>query len=231
MLNETVRGRRVWSHSGQGRGDAGAFVTEGLLDGTPIATPTGWRAVECLGAGDHVLTFDGGPQPIVAVQIALVQAGPNWPRAHWPLAVPDGALGNRGLVRLLPGQPVLLESDLAEEMFGDPFALIPAAALDGWRGIAASPPMPQEGVRLLVLPMDEVIYAAGQTLLYCPADSSSGLPGFDLPPRGVGRAGYVPLSLASAREFVACLIAEEIGAALRGAAPDGSQAALRALSP
>ncbi|WP_323038314.1 Hint domain-containing protein [Gemmobacter sp.] len=221
----------MWSERRDRAGDGGAFVTEGLLDGTLIATPDGWQAVERLEPGDRVLTFDGGPQPIVAVQMALVQAGRDWPQAHWPLAVPDGALGNRGPLRLLPGQPVLLESDLAEEMFGDPFALIPAAALQGWRGIAPGPPMAQECVRLLVLSVDEVIYAAGQVLLYCPADSSAGLPGFDLRPRGEGRAGYVPLSLAAARDLVACLIAEEIGAALRGAAPDGSQAAFRALSP
>lgn len=221
----------MWLQGRDNGAEGGVFVTEGVLDGTLIATPGGWQAVEHLSPGDRVLTFDGGPQEIVAVQMALVQAGQDWPRAHWPLEVPDGALGNRGLLRLLPGQPVLLECDLAEEMFGDPFVLIPAAALEGWRGITPGPPMASETVRMLVLPMDEVIYAAGHTLLFCPADSSAGLPDFDLRQRGEGRAGYVPLSLPSAREFVACLIAEEVGAALRGAAPDGSQAALRALSP
>ncbi|WP_159441438.1 Hint domain-containing protein [Gemmobacter megaterium] len=210
-----------------------AFVTEGMLDGTLIATAEGWRRVEQISPGDRVLTFDGGPQTVIAVQSAIVEAGwSGWPRAHWPLVVPDDALGNRGPLRLLPGQPVLLESDLAEDMFGDPFALIPAAALEGWRGIAPAPPMHQETVRLLILPVDEVVYVAGHMLLYCPADNATGLPGFGAAgDRGAARAGYAPLSLASAREFVACLIAEDVGAALRGAAPDGSQAALRALSP
>ena len=207
--------------------EGAAFVTEGLLEGTQIATPEGWRAVERLSPGDRLLTFDGGPQSVIAVQSAQVEAGHTaWPQAHWPLEVPDGALGNRGVLRLLPCQPVLLESDLAEDMFGDPFALVPAAALEGWRGIARAAPRPQETAHILILPTDAVIYAAGHALVYCPADSSAGLPGF-----GEDRAGYVPLSLATAREFVACLIAEDIGAALRGAAPDGSQAAFRALSP
>ena len=207
--------------------DVCMFVTEGMLEGTQIATPEGWRAVERLAPGDRVLTFDGGPHAVIAVQTARVEAGrAAWPRPHWPLEVPDGALGNRGVLRLLPCQPVLLESDLAEDMFGDPFALVPAAALEGWRGIARVAPRPQETAHILILPTDAVIYAAGNALIYCPADSSAGLPGF-----GEDRAGYVPLSLASAREFVACLIAEDIGAALRGAAPDGLQAAVRALSP
>lgn len=206
------------------------FVTEGLLAGTPLATPDGWRLVEQIGPGDLVLTFDGGPRRVQAVQSALVEAGlGGWTPVHWPLVVPARVLGNRDRFRLLPDQAVLLDCDLAEDMFGDPFALIPAAALQGWRGIAPEPPGVREQVLTPVMAEDEVVYAAGGALIWCPGDQPAGLP-MGLHPRG-DRAGYAPLSLASARELVACLIAQDVGAALSGAAPGGNQATLRALSP
>lgn len=206
------------------------FVTEGVLAGTPLATPDGWRLVEDIGPGDLLLTFDGGPRRVQAVQSALIEAGrSHWPMSHWPLSVPPRVLGNSGRFRLLPDQAVLLDCDLAEDMFGDPFALIPAAALHGWRGILPEPPGAREQVLSPVMAEDEVIYAAGGALIWCPADLPAGLP-MGLHPRG-DRAGYAPLSLASARELVACLIAQDVGAALSGAAPGGLQAALRALSP
>lgn len=209
-----------------------AFVTEGLLHGTPVAMPDGWRMVEEVAPGDYLLTFDGGPRRVEAVQSALVEtARAAWPRAHWPLRVPPGVIGNRGALRLLPDQAVLMDCDLADTMFGDPFALIPAAALQGWRGIAPEPPGAVERVATLLMAEDEVIYAGGGALVWCPGDQPIGLPmGGMMPLRG-DRAGYVPLSLASARELVACLIAQDVGAALSGAAPGGYQAALRALSP
>ncbi len=206
------------------------FVTEGLLAGTALATPDGWRRVEDIGPGDMLLTFDGGPRRVQAVQSALVEAGrARWPSAHWPLTVPPGVLGNRDRFRLLPDQAVLLDCDLAEDMFGDPFVLIPAAALHGWRGIAPEPPEPRELVMTPVMAEDEVIYAAGGALVWCPADLPAGLP-MGVVLRG-DRAGYAPLSLASARELLACLIAQDVGAALSRAAPGGAQAALRVLPP
>jgi hypothetical protein len=93
-------------------------------------------------------------------------------------------------------------------------------------------PRPVEQVFTPILMTDEVIYAAGGALLWCPGDAAAGLPGFPLrPDRGDGRAGYAPLSLASARQLVALLMAEDVGAALVRAAPGGGQAALRLSEP
>ena len=219
-------------HSHDGTEDF-AFVTEGLLHGTRLATPEGWCGVEELGPGDRLLSFDGAPAVVVGVQSAEVAGRPqDWPAECWPLLVPPGVLGNTEALRLLPEQPVLLDCDAAELMFGDPFALLPAAALAGWRGIARMSPNPRERILTPILSSDEVIYAAGGALLWCPGDAAAGLPGFALrPDRGDGRAGYVPLSLASARDLVAVLMAEDVGAALIRAAPGGGQAALRVLDP
>lgn len=219
-------------HSPDGAEDF-AFVTEGLLHGTRLAVPGGWCLVEHLAPGDRLLSFDGAPALVVGLQSADVAGRPqDWPADRWPLQVPPGALGNTEALRLLPDQPVLLDCDAADRMFGDPFALLPAVALSGWRGIGPMAPGLAERVFTPVLSTDEVIYAAGGALLWCPGDAAAGLPGFSLrPDRGEGRAGYVPLSLASARELVAVLMAEDLGAALSRAAPGGSQAALRVLEP
>lgn len=209
-----------------------SFVTEGLLPGTRLAVPGGWSPVEHLSPGDRLLTFDGPPVVVAGIQRAEAHGGQDWPADRWPLRIPPGVLDNADPLRLLPDQPVLLESDLAEHLFGDPFALLPSAALAGWRGIVPVSPGQTEQVFTPILQTDEVIYAAGGALLWCPGDAAAGLPGFALrPDRGDGRAGYVPLSLASARELVAQLIAEDMGAALSRAAPGGGQAALRVLEP
>lgn len=206
--------------------DMPPFVTEGLLQGTLVATVTGWRAVEQISPGDLLPGFDDEPAEVVAVQSALIEAGKTgWPMAHWPLLVPDGALGNRGELRLLPGQTLLLDSDLAEVMFGDPFALVPAVALAGWRGIEPVAPAPLERSCLLLLSRGTLIYAAGQVLLFCPADMPDGLP--DCLPE---REGFLPLELGQARALVAALIAAE-GSGAAEAAPPHDHAALRAVSP
>lgn len=210
-----------------------AFVTEGLLHGTRLAVPGGWCPVEHLAPGDRLLSFDGAPALVVGVQSAEVAGRPqHWPANRWPLRVPPDVLGNSEALRLLPDQPVLLECDAADRLFGDPFVLLPAAALAGWRGIVPVVPGLAEQVFTPILQTDEVIYAAGGALLWCPGDAAAGLPGFALrPERGDGRAGYLPLSLASARDLVTVLTAEDMGAALTRAAPGGGQAALRVLDP
>lgn len=217
-------------------GDAPAadplFATEGLLAGTLVATPGGWVGVETLGAGDLVLVFDGAPRPILAMQSAQVMIGrEGWPQPHWPLLVPDGALGNTGDLRLLPWQSLLLDSDLSETMFGDAFALVPALALEGWRGIAAAAPGPLETVWLPVLEQEALIHVAGGVLLFCPAEPQDAPVGIG-PAPGDPAGDYLPLSLADARALVAGLIAQDLaGATSEEMAPVLDQAALRALSP
>ena len=214
--------------------DDAAFLSEGLMAGTRLATPAGWIAVEALAPGDRLLTFDGPPCAVVALQSAIVDAGSGqWPVAGWPLRVPTGVLGNdHGPLRLLPDQAVMLDCDQAERMFGDAFALVPAAALAGWRGIAPEPPRALEPVITPILAADSLIFAEGNALVWCPGDTAAGLPGFGGGADTVhDRPGGTPLSLASARDLVACLIAEDVGAALSRAAPWGGQAALRVPEP
>lgn len=143
---------------------------EGIVAGTRIDTAMGWRPVEAIAPGDMVMTFDHGLCPVVAVRRSHLFAGRNaCPRPLMPLAVPAGALGNASPMLLLPEQNVLVESDLAETVFGDPFALIPAAALEGYRGITRITPHQRVEIITLHFAEEEVIYANGTGMIHCGA--------------------------------------------------------------
>lgn len=163
---------------------------------TPVATPEGWRPAGEIAPGDQLLTVDGGPAAVV--ELARMDLAPR-DRA---VRVPPWALGNRRGVCLAPGQGVLIHEPLAEELYDDPFAVLPAAALVGWRGIAALP----HGTVPMVLPRfraPQVIYAARELMVACPGAGSPGaLAPVVFPPD-------------QARHLALCLIAEEVGAALR----------------
>lgn len=147
-----------------------AGLASGLVAGTLVATAMGWRPAEAIAQGDLVLTFDRGMQPVRAVTKGL-----HWdnetacPKALWPLTVPAGALGNQQPMTLLPEQCAMVESDTADILFGDPFSLVSASDLDGFRGIERS-----ESTRLLdVIQLhfdgDEVVFANAGALLLCPS--------------------------------------------------------------
>lgn len=145
-------------------------VAAGLVAGTLVATAMGWRPVEAIAEGDLVLTFDRGMQPVRGVIRAI-----NWdhdtecPKSLWPLKVPAGALGNRSDMTLLPEQSVMVESDTADMLFGDPFTLLNAADLDGFRGIERVHPEAEIDVIQLNFDDDEIIFANAGALVFCPS--------------------------------------------------------------
>lgn len=196
-------------------------VAEGLLAATPVATPEGWCPAGDLSPGDHVLTFDDGPQPVLSVYMATIT---DPPPALWPLRVPPWALDNRDEITLLPQQRVLIEADQAEVLFGDPFALIPAEALEHWRGIARARPAHGEAVVQLTFARPQILYASRGVLLSCAGED------WAFPQPGWGDAAGEALftdpgpsvcSLQQGRHLIACLMAEEAGAALSAAARGG----------
>jgi hypothetical protein len=152
-------------------GKDGTGLAKGLIAGTLVATEMGWMPAEELRAGDRVVTFDNGMRALKAVRISsLWTAESDAPRRLWPISVPARALGNRSEIRLLPEQAVLIESDVAEEMFGDPFAMISAASLEGFKGIVRVPPTREVTVVSLVFETAELVYVNGTTLVQCPND-------------------------------------------------------------
>ena len=149
-----------------------AAQTHGMMAGTVVASNLGWRAIEALAAGDMVLTFDNGMQEIVEIRrMTFWTDAPDTPRAQWPVIVPAGALENREELTLLADQGVLVESDAASDIYGDPFAIVPAHALEGLRGIYRAAPQQQIELIAIYFAQEQVIYAEGGALVHCPANT------------------------------------------------------------
>ena len=148
--------------------DGGFFATRGLVAGTRIGTSMGWRAVEALAAGDMVLTFDNGLQPLVEGRRETYWLSDAAIGDTALVIVPAGAMGNSVDVALLPDQGVLIESEAACDSHGDPFAVLRAKTLTGFRGITRVAPLAHMEIITLVFEYDEVVYAEGGVLLHCP---------------------------------------------------------------
>ncbi|KIC17706.1 Hint domain-containing protein [Leisingera sp. ANG-Vp] len=177
----------------------------GFLAGTHVASNLGWREVEALAVGDKVLTFDHGMQPIVELQRETILPGEGeLDPARCPLLVPRDALMNRVPLWLMPDQGVLLESELVEDAQGDPFAVVPACALEGYRGIRRMHPGAQLDLVTPRFAQDQVIYL------------EAGMLGFSAAPRNLmcGRvfseeSPYRVLPPEEARGLVLSMMAEE----------------------
>ncbi len=149
--------------------DAPVDLPLGIAAGTKVATPQGWRVVEGIAPGDQVLTFDGGMQTVIGVDREIVGGtGSKIEPSKSPLVVPASALGNSLELTLMPHQAVLIESDIAEAVFGDPFAMVPAEALEGYRGIERAEPIERLEIVSLRFARDEVVFANVGALFLCP---------------------------------------------------------------
>jgi hypothetical protein len=151
-----------------------ATLSHGLMAGTRVASNLGWRAIDALAVGDKVLTFDNGMQVITEIRRAHMWLdAPETAEKLWPVVIPVDALGNREELTLLPDQGVMVESDAAQDMHGDPFAILTAQSLVGLRGIHQRQPMQRVELIAIYFAADEVIYAEGGALIHCPRDVST----------------------------------------------------------
>ncbi|MBI1415732.1 MAG: hypothetical protein GC146_00785 [Limimaricola sp.] len=167
--------------------------TAGLVAGTQVATAHGWCRVVDIAPGDDVLTLDNGMVPVSGVaRRSIMTAGPRPPARLWPLLAPPGALNNREALLLTSDQPVMLESDTAEAALGEPFCTVPAAALDGFRGIARVMPPARIDIVMLRFARPQVIFGNHGALLAC-------------------REGAAGLTLAQGRRLVRYLELEDAG--------------------
>jgi hypothetical protein len=160
----------------------------GIASGTRVATAQGWRPVEALAAGDLVLTFDNGLQPVTHVARRMALPGDE------AILIPAGALGNQLAAFVAADQPVVLESDLAEDLYGDPFMVIEARALTGWRGIAPAHPAPGAMMVALSFETPQILFTKAGVLA-----------------AAEGQDGAEPTALTGrrARVFAARLVMEE----------------------
>lgn len=168
-------------------------LAEGLLPGRLIATQKGWRKVETLVPGDMVLTFDHGMRPLRTVLATPIEPDPRGTGMARALHVPKGAIGNRRAITLLPSQLVLLDCAYAEARFGDPFMLVPAACLEGYKGIARIRLASGLKSYMLAFSCAEIVHADGSALLSCHAAERTA--------RCAQPKGYPVLSPGQTQEF------------------------------
>lgn len=184
-----------------------AAQTSGLIAGMQVATSTGWRDVAALQEGDKVLTFDEGLQAVRRIIKRWTYTDQGRTPAHlWPLFVPAGALGNRSEMTLLPEQAVMVESDAGEAMFGDPFTLMPALALEGYKGIERMRARKPVEVVILHFDREQVVFGNIGALFHCPAEEAVTIAGLM---EARDQPGYEVMSLTQARMFVDALIDED----------------------
>lgn len=166
--------------------------------GIKLGTPDGWQMVEWLRAGDKVLTLGGGAQAIDAVhEIWAEDAGDH----RW--VIPKRTLGNSApLIVALDGW-IAFRSVVAEQMYDTSFVTMPAAALDGFRGVTEVR-APTTGTALKVLEFSEpqVVVEQSGTMLVCGEPE-------DIPRWAAGRRAGVltALEMREARKFLDLLSA------------------------
>lgn len=151
-------------------GDAADGATAGMVAGTKVATSVGWQFIENVAVGDAVLTFDAGLRTVRAIRRVPLWAGlGRCPMQFRPMHIPADVIGNREAMTVLPGQGVLLESDVAEAETGDPFVLVAAGSLVGVCGIERFEPQSIPEVFVLQFDEDQIVFTASGALCICPA--------------------------------------------------------------
>lgn len=192
----------------------------GLVASTMVATARGWQRAEDIKPGDQILTFDAGLQTVTQISRETPWTGEgNCPQSLWPLEVPKGAFGNSRPFLLLGNQNIMVESDAAEDMFGDPFSVIPASALQGLRGIERVPPRDGMEIIHVYFAEEQVVFGEYGALYLCPSSR-------DIMDMAYARAHdplYSILPLAEAR-IVASSLREDM-ASVSGEAPQFVQEA------
>ncbi|MEP2530872.1 Hint domain-containing protein [Shimia sp.] len=140
----------------------------GLIQGTQVGTRDGWVPVETLVPGAEVLTFDAGFQTMTSlIRDVAWDADRLCPRTLWPLNVPAGTLENRDDLLVMPHQGVLIECEDVSDPWGDPYAIVPGAALDVLAGVERQELCGEVEVFLPVFEEDQVVFANHGLLLFC----------------------------------------------------------------
>lgn len=136
----------------------------GFLAETQIATADGWRPAANIAIGDNVMTFDHGHMKVIDIQTVKIDPKVLPDRKAYLMHVPKGVLGNRCDMQILPMQEVVIESDEAEALYGDPFVLIPAYMLEGCKGISKSPFTESISVVMMAFEREQIVHSNGGLL-------------------------------------------------------------------
>lgn len=172
----------------------------GLFAGTKIAVEHGWVSIENLAPGDKVWTFDHGLQPIAGVSERTIRAeGAGATIARKLFTIPAGTLTNEEELVFLPSEGLLLECENASDMYGDPFAVVPVAALEGVCGIdRGQAPVERKLIRM-TFAQDEAVYIDSGLIVFCPLGDAPAGPEcarYDVKPLKAAKALITDLDLA-----------------------------------
>lgn len=140
-------------------------VSTGLVSGSLVETTTGWQPVETLTPGVRVATYDGGFRALAALDRSRLLRG----AASRIVDVPAGAIDNCSPFSVLSDQHVFLASSVAEDVLDAAGALVPAASLVGYRGIASRPACGSVEVLSLRFEDEEIVYVNSGALIHCAA--------------------------------------------------------------
>ncbi|MCH8465152.1 MAG: Hint domain-containing protein [Roseinatronobacter sp.] len=163
-LSSMLEARRAEPDTQTAPATGGTIREIGLVAGSMVATQTGWCAIERIMPGDQLLTFDNGMKPVVENRFTVIRRAELPEAKAFLMYVPAGALGNRAEMHVLPMQELVLESDRAEACYGDPFVLIPALLLEGYKGIRKTPITGDLRVHMLTFTSEQIIQINGALL-------------------------------------------------------------------
>lgn len=143
-------------------------ATSGLIEGTEVATETGWRAIDGVMPGDLILTVENGLQKVRDVARKVLWSGfEDCPEDLWPIYVPAGCIGNRRELVLAPQQGVMVENSGPVTPGLDQYTLIPALALDVLDEVERVEPYGTIELIQPVFERDHMVFADHGALLHC----------------------------------------------------------------
>ncbi len=128
-----------------------------LMPDTPIATPTGYRAISDLRRGDTVLTPNGETVPVLHVLSRQVPARGSFR----PVRMRAPYFGLQQDITIAPSQRLVLSGSEVEYLFGQESVLVPARHLIGSRGAVPAQAGTVVTYWQLLLPRHEALIAAG----------------------------------------------------------------------
>lgn len=151
-----------------------ATTAPGVLAGTLVETPAGWRPVETLAAGDRIATLDGGFCQLLGVTRQRLHAMAGQEVIH----VPGGVLDACSALDVMPEQGIFLASRIAEEVLGAAGVLVPARVLAGHFGITRRTIATTTERIVLHFAREEIVFANSGFLIHAAPEGQEPGEGF-----------------------------------------------------
>ncbi|NOD35993.1 hypothetical protein GS624_06685 [Ruegeria sp. HKCCD5849] len=141
----------------------------GFLQGTKIATTSGWKPVERIAVGDLVRTLDHGFKEVRRISTSTVVIPADERRAEYlPIFVPARAAFNGRPVWLMPEQGMALSLSKIDEG-AEGISVVPARVLNGAGRMMSQAPGSSFEVSSLFFDEDQVIFVEGGLQAFCPS--------------------------------------------------------------